>query len=252
MEPSNPYQPPVLPTGEGGDMATPIAPGSHLDIHRAIRFFFEDPQWVTKLLMGSLFYLLAFVLIGMVFIAGYMMELIRRSARGERHPLPEWENLGDMFVEGATVLAAYFILVLPAMLLFIVPMMGIGAYAESRGDEAPIAAGVAVVILALALMAVYFALLLYFPAAVVRMALERRFSAAFEFSENFELLKRNFVNFILAILFYMLASFIAQFGMILFCIGIIPAAFWAVCVGAYSFGEVAFRDPARRPVRSGA
>jgi hypothetical protein len=119
MEPSNPYQPPVLPTGEGGDMATPIAPGSHLDIHRAIRFFFEDPQWVTKLLMGSLFYLLAFVLIGMVFIAGYMMELIRRSARGERHPLPEWENLGDMFVEGATVLAAYFILVLPAMLLFI-------------------------------------------------------------------------------------------------------------------------------------
>lgn len=246
MEPSNPYQPPTLPPGGGEGVTTPIEPGSHIDIHRAIRFFFEDPQWLAKLAVGSLFYVLAFVLIGGFFIAGYMMELIRRTARGERHPLPEWENLGDMFVEGATVTAAYFVLILPAMFLFVVPMIVLGVFAEGEGRDPHPALGVAVLVMLMLLVIVYFALLLYFPAAVVRMALERRFSAAFEFSENFELLKRNIVNFILAILFYMLASFISQFGMILFCVGIIPAAFWAACVGAYSLGEVALRDPERQ------
>ena len=63
MEPSNPYQPPALPTVDGGGRATPIEPGSHLDIHRAIRFFFEDPRWLAKMGVGSLFYVLAFFFI---------------------------------------------------------------------------------------------------------------------------------------------------------------------------------------------
>jgi hypothetical protein len=206
-------------------------------------FFFDDPNWVAKLLMGSLFYMLAVSLIGGFFLAGYMMELMRRSARGERYPLPEWENLGDMFVKGAAVMAVYLVLILPVMVLFIVPMVAMSALSE--GEDPPAALGLAVVLLMIVLVVYYIAFLCYFPAAMVRMAMERRFSAACEFSENFEFLKRNIINCILAIVCYMLASLISQFGMILCCVGIMPAVFWAVCVGAYSLGEVALRDSAR-------
>ena len=243
MEPSNPYQPPALRTSGGERTAIQVEPGSSIDFNRTMRFFFDDPKWIAKLLMGSLFYVLAFFLIGGFFLAGYMMELIRRSARGEQYPLPEWENLGEMFVEGVKVMGAYLVIILPAMLLFMVPMSTIGAFSE--GGSPPAALGLMVILFMLVLGLVYIALLLYFPVAMVRMAMERRFSAVFEFSENFDFLKRNIINFILAFVFYMLASLISQFGIILCCIGIIPAVFWAVCVGAYSLGEVALRDPVR-------
>ena len=195
--------------------------------------------------MGGLFYVLAIFLIGGFFIAGYMMELIRRSAAGEPYPLPEWENLGDMFVEGAQVLVVYLAFIVPLIVMYLVPLVAMALLSES--GEPPAAMGFVVVLFMLFVALMYVALLLYFPAAVIRMAIERRISAAFEFSDNFEFIKRNIVNFLLAILIYMLASFVAQFGMIFFCVGIFPAAFWGVCVGAYSFGEVVLRDPGRSP-----
>jgi hypothetical protein len=86
--------------------------------------------------------------------------------------------------------------------------------------------------------------MLYLPAALLRLALERRFGAAFEVEKNFELIKRNVGNYVLALLVFLLANFISQFGILLFCIGILPASFWGSCVGAYALGEVALRDPA--------
>jgi hypothetical protein len=45
---------------------------------------------------------------------------------------------------------------------------------------------------------------------------------------------------------FLTANFLSQFGILLFCVGIIPATFWSQCVGAYAMGEVAFRDAGRR------
>ena len=47
----------------------------------------------------------------------------------------------------------------------------------------------------------------------------------------------------LTVVAFLVANFIAQFGIILLCIGIIPATFWSQCVAAYALGEVAYRDP---------
>lgn len=243
MEPSNPYQPPAKAASRAPGMPLHVEPGSTIDLDRSLRFFFNDPKWVSKLLIGSLFYLLAFVFVGGLVIAGYMMEVIRRSARGEAYPLPEWDNIGRMFIEGATVVGAYLAIILPTVLVFMVPFVAMGTLAEGQ-DASPVI-GLMMAALMLVVFVGYIAVLLYFSAAVVRMALERRFSGAFDFAENVAFLRRNLKNVILAVLFYMLASFLSQFGLILFCIGILPAAFWALCVGAYAFGEVAFRDPER-------
>lgn len=242
MSTINPYVPPSGSSSVPPPPAVAPQPGSALDFGRTLGFFFQDPNWIQKLLIGSLFTILSIFLVGSIFIAGYAARLVRRAARGEPYPLPEWDDLGGMFVEGVAVIGAYLIHLLPAVALFVVMVIPVAVLGESEGEPNPAAVMIMIPLLIVAFVLV-FALMFYFTAAFTRLAIEERFSAAFEFQPNFAFLKRNAVNFLMAVLAFMVANFIAQFGILLFCVGILPATFWSQCVGAYALGEVAFRDP---------
>jgi Protein of unknown function (DUF4013) len=241
--PPNPYVPPSVAAASPPPAALP---GSSLDFGRALGFFFQDPNWVQKLLVGSLFSLLSMFVVGGIFIAGYAVRLIRRTARGEPYPLPEWDDLGGMFTEGLAAFGAYLAHILPAALVFGVVFVPIALLGDRHGD-APPAALFIVVPLALVAMVAFFAILFYFPAALTRLAVEERFSAAFEVGSNWDFLRRNISNYLLAIVVILVAGSLSQFGILLFCIGILPASFWSQCVSAYALGEVALRDPNRAP-----
>src|SRR5207245_9406568 len=86
-------------------------------------------------------------------------------------------------------------------------------------------------------------LMIYFPAAFTRFAVLDRFSAGFEVAENIAFIRRNIGRYALALVLYLLASFVAQVGIIACCVGLFPASFWAFCVAAWALGEVARRDP---------
>ena len=239
MSTMNPYVP---PSGSSVRPSPAPQPGASLDFGRTLAFFFQDPNWVQKLLIGSLFTILSMFLVGGIFIAGYAARLVRRAARGEPYPLPEWDDLGGMFVEGLSVMGAYLIHVLPAaaaVAIMIIPVIVLG---ERNGEPSPAALLVLVPLIILAFI-LLFALMFYFTAAFTRLALEERFGAAFEVQHNLAFLKRNVGNLLLALLAFTASNFIAQFGILLFCVGILPATFWSQCVGAYALGEVAFRDP---------
>ena len=116
MSTVNPYVP---PSGSSHPPpSVPPQPGTSLDFGRTLKFFFEDPNWVQKILIGSLFTLLSFFFVGGIFVAGYAARLVRRAARGEPYPLPEWDDLGGMFVEGLSVVGAYLIHIVPAVAAF--------------------------------------------------------------------------------------------------------------------------------------
>lgn len=242
MSTINPYVP---PSGSSvpPQPAVPPQPGSSLDFGRALGFFFQDPNWVQKLLIGSLFTILSMFLIGGIFVAGYAVRLVRRTARGEPYPLPDWDDLGGMFVEGLSAMGAYLVHLVPAVVGAGAVLLPIVFLSARDSDPSP---AVLFVLIPLVLLAtiVLFAVLLYFPAAFARLAVTERFGAAFEFEANWAFLKRNASNYLLAIAAFVVANFIAQFGFLLLCIGILPATFWSQCVGAYALGEVAFRDTA--------
>jgi hypothetical protein len=242
MSTINPYDPPTGSPAAPPRVAAPPQPGSSLDFGRSLSFFFQDPNWVQKILVGSLFTLLSFVFIGGVFIAGYAVRLLRRAARGETYPVPEWDDLGGMFMEGVMAIAAYLLHILPCILAFGLLMIPI-AILGGRGDEAEPAAFLVIFPVLILVLLLFFAMLFYFTAALTRLAIEERFGAAFEVSENVAFLKRNTGNLLMAVVAFLVANFIAQFGIILLCIGIIPATFWSQCVAAYALGEVAYRDP---------
>ena len=49
----------------------PAIPGRRtIDFGRPFTFVFEDPNWVPKILLGGLMYLLSFLLIGIFFVFG--------------------------------------------------------------------------------------------------------------------------------------------------------------------------------------
>ena len=91
------------------------------------------------------------------------------------------------------------------------------------------------------------ALMVYLPAALTRYALTGRFARASSSPRTVGFIRRNLLNYALALVLYMLASFVAQFGVLACCIGVFPVSFWALCVFGWGLGETARRDSV--PVR---
>ncbi len=243
MSTVNPYVPPSESSVRPPPPAPP-QPGASLDFGRSLGFFFQDPNWVQKILIGSLFTILSMFFVGGIFIAGYAARLVRRAARGEAYPLPEWDDLGGMFAEGLAVIGAYLIHLVPAVAALGIAFVPVILLGERNGEPSPVAIVVLVLLMLLAFV-LLFALMFYFTAAFTRLAVEERFGAAFEVQENLAFLRRNVVNLLMAIAAFLASNFIAQFGILLLCVGILPATFWSQCVGAYALGEVWFRDSAR-------
>jgi len=243
MSTINPYVPPAGSSRPPPPPpAVPPQPGSSLDFGRTLGFFFQDPNWVQKILIGSLFTILSFFFIGTIFVAGYIVRLIRRAARGEPYPLPEWDDLGGMFAEGLSAVGAYLIHIVPVVAIFLMSFVPLILLGERDGEPPPAALLLFFPLMIVAIV-ILFAVMFYFTAAFTRLAVEERFGAALEVQLNVAFLKRNAINFLLAVVAFMVANFIAQFGILLFCVGILPATFWSQCVAAYALGDVAFRDP---------
>jgi hypothetical protein len=196
--------------------------------------------------------LLSSVIVGAIFVAGYGVHVVRRVVRGEPRPLPEWDDLGVFFGDGLRAFGLYLLHlvavgILPAALGCFVGLMGgglAGLVHSSRG--ASDATGGLLALLVMGLYAVTFflmmILMIYFPAAFTRFALLDRFAAGFEVAENIAFIRRNLGRYALALVLYLLASLVAQVGIIACCVGLFPASFWAFCVGAWAMGEVARRD----------
>jgi len=229
-------------------MATPaVAP---LDFGKALRFFFEDPKWVAKIILGGLFAMLSIFVVGSFFVTGYVVGVTRRAARGEKQPLPEWDDLGGIFVDGARALAVYLSHVFPLVVLLTLLGLAVGGAASSSQDAPPAFRMMAILTLIggyifFSLMGL--ALLVYLPAAFTRFVIQDRVAAAFEIRENLLFIRRNLANYGLALLSFWAAALLSQLGILLFCVGIFPASFWSSTVLGYVLGEVARQDPGSAP-----
>ena len=221
---------------------------SGFDVTRTLTFFFEDPNWVAKLLVGSLFTALSPFLIGAVFIVGYAIAIARQTMKGEQSMLPEWNDFRTIFIDGLRGMALSLAHKLPLMILTVFMAFALlgGLFLQREGGAAPeefrfyglpALFGGWVLFFLLSL-----AVLIYVPAAFVRFVRTDSLGAAFNLSENIDFIQRHTSTYVLALLAIVLAAFISQFGFLVFCIGIFPAAFWCSCVMGYVIGQLARLD----------
>jgi hypothetical protein len=121
-------------------MGDPINREKVMDIGKAFTYITEDEKWVEKLGVGAL---ISFIPFANFAVFGYQVQIARNVWRGEKRPLPTWDEFGKLFVDGLRIMGAMMVYMLPMILIYSVMMIGIVAFsimAES-GAYAPTAGG---------------------------------------------------------------------------------------------------------------
>jgi len=103
---------------------------------------FKDPRWKQKLLVGSIFTFLSFIvpIIPFLFVYGYGAQIMRRIiVDGEPPSLPEWEDVVSLAKTGLKVFGAvvvylfpFFILFVLGYVAFVVPQVALGIAEEKH------------------------------------------------------------------------------------------------------------------------
>jgi hypothetical protein len=214
----------------------PVTTRPQYDFLKPLTFVFEDPRWFQKIVFGGLFSLAGVILIGIFFIYGYLARLVRNVVAGVDLPLPEWEDLGDMFSEGAMLFVASMIYMVPFFFLIFL-CVPFSVLADVDNAAAQILGGGGLVILMVIFIPISFALAVWVPAAMLHAAVKRDFRAAFDFRTIALFLRNNALNYVLAYLDWIVARFAAPLGFILCCVGVVLTGFWSMAVGAHAFAQ---------------
>lgn len=229
-EPPAPPPPPPPP---------PSRPAGSIDFVRPLAFVFEDPRWLSKVLMGGVFVLASAILIGIPFLAGYLAKLARNVVDGVEPALPEWDDLAEFFSEGLSLICAAAIYVIPLMIVALVLLVPAGMLSEVDGDFSRPIGGIATTCVTCLLFPLSLAVGLWLPAAMLMAVVDRRFAAAFDFGRISTFIQENLGNYLIAIIIWLVARIAASIaGFLLLCIGLLFTNFWAMAVGAYAFAQV--------------
>jgi hypothetical protein len=231
--------------------ATP-GPTGGVDFGRCFSFVTEDPEWLKKVLIGGVFVLLSVLLVGIPFVLGYFGRTLRNVAQGVARPLPTWDDLGELFGEGLRLAAVYLVYglamavvmgVIGAILLLPFIAMAGGRLEHDQSAAFGALGGLGLVGFYGLVMLASLALAVYLPAALVRAAMRGTVADGFAWREIFAFIRANLGNYFLSLVIYLLASFVAQFGVILCCVGLFPAAFWSYLVLAAGLGQTVRLNP---------
>lgn len=146
-----------------------------MEFKRALSFPTADPNWVGKVLIGTLISLVPILNLAGI---GYTADVMRNVAQGRETPLPEWDNFGDKFVRGLLIAVIQFLWSLP---LFVVMCpMYIVMFASAANNNGELSGGAAALVgllgLLVAVAALVLAPLMY--VAHVRYAVTNNFSEA--------------------------------------------------------------------------
>jgi formylglycine-generating enzyme required for sulfatase activity len=207
------------------DLTSPssIETTTHLNIKainliKAITYIFDDPNWVTKVLIGAAIWLSAGFTFSLTFtfLLGYSLEVSRRVIVGEEHPLPTWSNLGQRFVDGLLWVIVGIIYLIPAGIIYLV-----GGTATQHSEFGFLVSMILTLVAEIAGN-------MFFMAALGLYAGTGKSSSLFHFRKVFNLVRNN-------VGLYLLTSLASSFGMLLiFAIGILACG-----VGLFAAGPIA-------------
>lgn len=208
-----------------------------MDIGKAFTFVFEDDDWITKVLVGALFILASIVLVGIPFLVGYMIVVMRNVMAGMEKPLPAWDELGEKFKEGLILIVIFLIWAVPIWIIMCLQWI----LTLALGNSYDASSAIGVISICVSCLSGLWGLVmaLFSPAIFIRFAEKPEFKSGFEFAELWQFTRENIGNVIIAILLSWVASIIAGFGVILCVIGVFATTFWAYIVQAHLYAQVA-------------
>jgi len=206
-----------------------------MDFGKAFSYPFQDPDWIKKIGIAALLSLIPIV--GWIFVAGWMLETVRRVIQREPQPLAEWNNFGGYLGKGFKVFVVGLVYSIPAIIVSAC-QQGLIYFGADQGDDTLMTALTVVGICFGCILFVYYLLLaLVLPAAYGRMAAEDQMGAAFKFGQVFGLVRAAPMAYVIVLLGGLVTSIVASLGLILCFIGVILTAAYAMAVNAHFYGQ---------------
>ena len=196
---------------------------STLQLQALFTYPFKDDAWVKKLVIGILLIFTGFIipLLPLILVFGYIMRIMDRIINQEGDPyLPEWDDWGKLFVDGARLLAGALVYSLPVLLFFfagymitflpafIFPLLEIIVNSSTSTFAIFTILGM---LFGFGLMGLGFLLAFAFglivPAGLAHLVAKDRFAAAFQFNQWWPVFRINFTGFLIA--------FVISFGLLM-------------------------------------
>jgi hypothetical protein len=190
---------------------------ANMDFGRAITYITEDERWLTKIGIGGLLMLATiFLIFPIIWLIGYQIAIMRNVIAGKERPLPEWEDWGQLFMDGLMVTIALIVYTLPLTILLCIgiasvflPIMGAAGSEELIAVMGTMTAAVWIVVGCLSVLLIL-GLMFVSPAVYVQYAITSDLKACFRFGEVFAIARDHLVNILITIAANIGANFVLQ------------------------------------------
>jgi len=208
-----------------------------MDIGKAFGFVFEDERWVTKVLLGGLFFFIPIVNFA---VLGYMLKIAENVAKGSSTPLPEWSDFGDLFMRGLYTIVIGVVYAIPVFVIYclLLALVGGAGMASDQNNDA-MAGGLGLVAcfgyLVLFVVGILVAIV-QFP-AVARYVATGSLSEAFKFGEVIAAARAEIGTWIIVILVSILAGIVGGLGSIACGGGMLFTMAYAYMVQGHVLGQ---------------
>jgi hypothetical protein len=178
-----------------------------MDVGKSIRFVFEDKQWFSKVLIGSLILLvsipLTFVLVGflgLAIVSGYSLDVLRNVRAGSARPLPEWrDHWGEWLIEGLKLLLILLVWSLPLIVLNVFNSIGDSMLSLNSGLLN--LSGSMMIAVASCLMLLWgIVVALVTPVIYLRLAETRGLGSGFQFNSIYVFTRDNIGEIVIAVI----------------------------------------------------
>jgi hypothetical protein len=213
-----------------------------MDIGKAFGYVFDDDQWITKILiaaailaLGILFSWLLFIplILAALLLGGYGVEITRRVIQGNPVVLPEWDNWGDLLMDGLKAWIIELIYALPIIIVSVCLSIPVGAFSEDAQEVSSLFG---------AFMGCFNFLWgivvgLMLPAAIAFFVAEGDVSAAFRFGDVFAFVRDNFATYLIVLVIGWVASIISGLGLLACGVGFLVTAPYAGWITAHLRGQ---------------
>lgn len=184
-----------------------------MDVGKSIRFIFEDKQWPTKVLIGTLILLVSFPLtfllvgfLGLAIVTGYSLDVLRNVRAGSARPLPEWrDQWGEWLVEGLKLLLILFVWSLPIIFLNMFTTIGNGMM-TSGSDLLGLFGGMTVAVASCLALLWSIVVALVTPAIYIRLAETRELGSGFHFNAIYVWTRDRIGDVVIAVLLSLLLT----------------------------------------------
>lgn len=210
-----------------------------IDSGRPFTYVFEDPSWISKVLIGGL---LSITLVMLPSMIGYEIDTARRVRDGADIPLPEWgEDFGGRWLRGLIILLVLLIWnLVPALIIACLAGAVGGGLAATSGSNSGAEGVMTATTLVGNCLSIPLSLFTAFvgPAIMSNYVNRGSFGSGFEFGRIWAIMSRNWGTYLLLAVLYYVASLIAGLGVIACFIGIIFTAPYAGLIAAHLIGQL--------------